>query len=125
AGHSGAQQGRASGIQQGIDKSSAIPSAARTMKIELWIEIDVGGDQHFDDIHARNRRIRAATPDSSVWPRGRSALPCPGPTVLARPAGTRPSIDGDVEGCASPPIPKLRVCSAIQQELGDLIVVVV
>src|SRR5262249_57311707 len=46
-------------------------------------------------------------------------------TSSTAPAGGFFSIDGDVKRGAAPPIPKLRIRSTIQQESGDVIMVVV
>src|SRR5262249_22897500 len=104
---------------------SAVPAAARSMKIELWIEIDIGGEQGFDDIHARNPCAGGAPRDRRILASCRSALPSTCFTVLTTPAGACFSIDSDVERRASPPIPKIGIRSTIQQEPGDIVVVVV
>src|SRR5215470_19243867 len=86
------------------------------MKIELRIGVDISSEQTLDDIHRRNRRTRTATRGSSASTAAAAAT--------AR-AGGFFSIDDDVECRAPPPIPKLRIRSTIQQELGDIVMVVV
>jgi len=50
-----AHQGRASGIQQRVDETSAVPTAAGAFHIEHRIDIDICCKQRVDNLHARYR----------------------------------------------------------------------
>src|SRR5262249_5973135 len=105
-------------------KASAVAAPAGAMHIELRIGIDIRGKQPVDNVHAGNTRTRPANScGSPTSTSGAAASAASRSTTPA--AGGFLSIDGDVEGSASPPIRDMWIRSAIQQQSGNIVMIVI
>src|ERR1700692_542694 len=91
------------------------------MHVELGIRIDIGGEQRVNDFERGNGRMShtaggyrdfatSTTSSTAASRRGLCALS---------------SIDDDVEGGASPPVPDVGIGAAIEQQFGDIVVFVI